>query len=402
MNRAFQHLTPRARTVIQQAEREARGLGHAFVGTEHILLAFVAENPESIAAVLRTFGVDFDRIRAGVEKLVVPGPLPILGGTLPLTPRAGRALELAGEEAWSVGLSQADTEYLLLGLLREPDGVAGHVLRNLGLPFDRLHNELLRTRFQQMQIVERCVRPVRAGTPRKRKMREELLAHLTEIYRDALERERDPEIALQEAAERFGSPADLARELDNALPRSEHRSYYIERCFGWRAPESAAKWVLRLAAYLFLLFAVLGFGGLAAAAVAAGGTDFIRWSDLRGAIAFVTVFPAAMIACGLLYFRIRDSLFGMFGRRKSVGNVLLAQLLMATSVTVCGVAYVALAEWNIERGYQFLLPYALAGIAAAMAALAAARINGPREYRDALWACVDIREASNGDSREPA
>jgi hypothetical protein len=394
MNRELQHLSPRARAAVNRAEQAARALNHCYLGTEHVLLGIIGETSDAAAVTLRKLGVDADAVRADIERLVQRGPEPTGPAPLPLTPRANEAIRLAADEAQSVAQAEVDSEHLLLGLAREPDGVAAVVLRNLGLPLEELRQALLRTRFQQMQLVERAVRPVRAGTPRKRKMREELLAHLTAIYHEALERESDPDDALSAAAERFGHPAALAREFDAALPRYERRNYYSERLFGWRAPETAAKWVARLSWYLFLFLALLFAIGLTAAAAVGGGFHVFEWRDLRGAIAYVALFPAGMAAAGLLYFKIRDALFGLFNSRKSWATVLQMQLLMVAAITACGVAFVAFTEWSLDRAAQFLLPYAIAGTAAAIAALVAARIKGPTEYRDALWELLDLTDAA--------
>jgi hypothetical protein len=392
MNRAFQHLSPRARAALQRAEQAARALNHCYIGTEHVLLGIVGETSDPAAITLRKLGMNPDAVLAEIERLVQRGAEPAGRAPLPLTPRAKEAIRLAADESQSVAQAEVDPEHLLLGLAREPDGVAAVVLRNLGLPLEKLRQALLRTRFRQMQLVERAVRSVRAGAPRKRKMREELLAHLTAIYRETLEREPDPDAALQQAAERFGSPAALARELDAALPRYERRKYYLERLFGWRAPETAARWIARSASYFGLFLALLLAIGLTAAAAVGGGFHVFEWRDLRGAIAYVALFPAGMAASGLLYFKIRDALFGLFNSRKSWTKVLQLQLLMVAAITACGVAYVAFTEWSLTRGMEFLLPYAIAGAAAAAAALMAARIKGPTEYRDALWELIDVED----------
>jgi hypothetical protein len=401
MNRGSEHLTARARAALQRAEQEARALEHSFVGTEHVLLGIVGGDFDPAAVTLRKLGVDAGAVRAEIEKLVQRGAEPVDAARLPLTPRAQEAIRLAADEAQIVAHAEVDSEHLLLGLSRESAGVAAIVLRNLGLPLEKLRHALLRTRFRQMQIVERAVRPVRAGTPRKRKMREELLAHLTAIYHEALDHERDPDAALREAAERFGDPSALGRELDAAVTRSDRRDYYLEQWFGWRAPETAARWVTRLAMYFLLFLIALCSGGLFAAAFFAGGFDFLMWSELRGVIAFVVLLPISFAGCGLLYFEIRDSLLGMFGSRKSSWRVFLLQLLMAIFVTACGIAFVAVAKWDLGRGIQSTFSYVV-GLAAALATRIAARFSGPQEYRDALWACMDLGETASGDSPEPA
>lgn len=152
-------------------------------------------------------------------------------------------------------------EHLLLGLVREETGVACQVLLNLGVRPNELRAEVLKIRLAQMQIVERTVRPVHGSTTRKRKIREELLAHLSAIYDQELARLHNPPAALKVAAERFGDSRELAQELEAALPYHERLSYFIEkpflRWFAWRAPESVAKYSLRQAVVTFCILAIV-------------------------------------------------------------------------------------------------------------------------------------------------
>jgi hypothetical protein len=87
-------------------------------------------------------------------------------------------------------------------------------------------------------------------------------------------------------------------------------------------------------------------------------------------------------------------MYGVFGARKSPGTVLLLQLLWVALVTAGGVASAVFAEWNLDRAAQFALPYAIAGIVSALAAVVAARISGPSEIQDTIWECIDIRGAA--------
>ncbi len=140
-----------------------------------------------------------------------------------------------------MGESRLGPEHILLGLMREPDGVAGQALRNLGLETQQIVGEVFRTLLEQMKIVERAIRNVPAGVAWKRKRREELLAHLIEIYDEELERSHDPVVAMKQAARRFGDPAELTAEFSASLTAAERRAFYIERWFGWQAPESVAR-----------------------------------------------------------------------------------------------------------------------------------------------------------------
>src|SRR5438105_3055477 len=126
-------LTPDARATITAAEAQARQLRHQYVGTEHILLALI-NDPSGLACVaLGTLGITANDVRLEVEKLVLRGPTELPSSELPLTPRSRRALEYAESEAHLVGQKEIGAEHLLLGLLREEQGVAGLVLRNLGM-----------------------------------------------------------------------------------------------------------------------------------------------------------------------------------------------------------------------------------------------------------------------------
>jgi len=138
-----QRFTENARKVMGLANKEAARFNHDYVGTEHILLGLVRVNSGVAAHVLRNLNVDSKSIRLEVEKLVPPGPKTLTMGQLPLTPRAKKVLELSLEEGHALGHNYVGTEHLLLGLLREHDGVAAQVLMNLGLKLDEVRAEVL-------------------------------------------------------------------------------------------------------------------------------------------------------------------------------------------------------------------------------------------------------------------
>ncbi len=249
------NFSEQAQVALQLALVEAQQLQHDYVGTEHVLLGLMKEPSGLAASVLNTFRVDAAMVQAEVEKLVQRGAKPVTLPQPPYTPRATLALAFAAEEAWFWNQKTIGPEHLLLGLLREPEGVAGQALRNLGLVFGDVAREVVKTRRAQMQVVERAVRPVRATTAHKRKMREELLAHLTAIYDDEFARSRNSTAGLHEAQKRFGEPAELARELDAVVPLNERIGYHFKRWLAWRAPESAARYVWRQAKLSFCLLA---------------------------------------------------------------------------------------------------------------------------------------------------
>jgi ATP-dependent Clp protease ATP-binding subunit ClpC len=139
----FERFTDRARKVMALANQEAQRFNHEYIGTEHILLGLVKEGSGVGANVLKNMDVDLRRVRLEVEKLVKPGPEMVTMGKLPQTPRAKKVIEYAIEEARNLNHNYVGTEHLLLGLLREHDGVAAQVLMNLGLKLEAVREEVL-------------------------------------------------------------------------------------------------------------------------------------------------------------------------------------------------------------------------------------------------------------------
>ena len=139
----FERLTDRARKVMALANQEAQRLNHEYIGTEHILLGLVKEWSGVGANVLKNLDIDLRKVRLEVEKLVKSGPEMVTMGKLPQTPRAKKVIEYAIEEARNLNHNYVGTEHLLLGLLREHDGVAAQVLMNLGLKLEEVREEVL-------------------------------------------------------------------------------------------------------------------------------------------------------------------------------------------------------------------------------------------------------------------
>jgi len=139
----FERFTDRARKVMALANQEAQRFNHEYIGTEHILLGLVKEGSGVGANVLKNLDVDLRKVRLEVEKLVKSGPEMVTMGKLPQTPRAKKVIEFAIEEARSLNHNYVGTEHLLLGLLREHDGVAAQVLMNLGLKLEEVREEVL-------------------------------------------------------------------------------------------------------------------------------------------------------------------------------------------------------------------------------------------------------------------
>ena len=136
--------TERVRKVIYLAREEAARLQHDYIGTEHLLLGVIREGEGIAATVLNNLGLDLERIRQEVENMVSAAGGTMTIGEIPFTPRAKRVLELAVEEARSLGHNYVGTEHLLLGLIREGEGVAAKVLLELGVDRKRVREETLK------------------------------------------------------------------------------------------------------------------------------------------------------------------------------------------------------------------------------------------------------------------
>jgi ATP-dependent Clp protease ATP-binding subunit ClpA len=140
----YERFTDRARKVMQLATEEAQRFNHEYIGTEHILLGLVKEGSGVAADVLKNLNVYLPRVRLEVEKIVQPGPDMVSMGRLPQTPRAKKVVEFSIEEARKLNCAYVGTEHLLLGLIREQEGLAAQVLINLGLSLPAIRNEILR------------------------------------------------------------------------------------------------------------------------------------------------------------------------------------------------------------------------------------------------------------------
>jgi ATP-dependent Clp protease ATP-binding subunit ClpC len=142
VNQMFERFTERARKVVYLAQQEAARLGHNVVGTEHILLGLLAEGEGVAAKALESMDIRLDKIRQEVEKIIGSGETNPFG-EIPFTPRAKRVLELAVEEGRQLGHNYIGTEHILLGLIREGEGVAAQVLKNLGADLDKVRKTVL-------------------------------------------------------------------------------------------------------------------------------------------------------------------------------------------------------------------------------------------------------------------
>ena len=139
----FDRFTDRAKKVMNFARQEAQRFNHEYLGTEHILLGLIKEGEGVAAHVLKNMGIDMTKIRMEIEKIVKTGPSMVTMGQLPFTQMAKKVLELSMEEASSLSHNYIGTEHLLLGLIKENEGIAAQVLTNLSVKLEDVREEVL-------------------------------------------------------------------------------------------------------------------------------------------------------------------------------------------------------------------------------------------------------------------
>ncbi|HHU82914.1 MAG TPA: ATP-dependent Clp protease ATP-binding subunit [Firmicutes bacterium] len=139
----FERFTERARKVVFHAQKEAKQLKHNIVGTEHLLLGLIQEGEGVAGRALEELGINLEKVREEVIKIIGLGDQPFLG-EVPFTPRAKRVLELAVDEARQLGHNYVGTEHILLGLIREGEGVAAQVLKNMGADMENARKQVMR------------------------------------------------------------------------------------------------------------------------------------------------------------------------------------------------------------------------------------------------------------------
>ncbi len=139
----FERFTERARQVVVLAQEEARTLKHNYIGTEHILLGLLREEEGLAARVLESLDITVERVRAQVVRIVGSGE-EVTSGQIPFTPRAKKVLELALREALRLGHNYIGTEHILLGLVRENEGVAARILLDFDADSEKIRNEVIR------------------------------------------------------------------------------------------------------------------------------------------------------------------------------------------------------------------------------------------------------------------
>src|SRR5579872_3102823 len=141
---AMNNFTPRAQQVLALARKEADRFNHNFVGTEHLLLGLIKLGQGVAVNVLQKLGLDLETVRSEIEKYVGTGPDQKIIGHIPYTPRVKKVLALAAKEAKALNHTYVGTEHILLGLLREGDGVAARALKNLDIDIKQTRQEILK------------------------------------------------------------------------------------------------------------------------------------------------------------------------------------------------------------------------------------------------------------------
>jgi ATP-dependent Clp protease ATP-binding subunit ClpA len=185
----FERFTERARQVVVLAQEEARTLKHNYIGTEHILLGLLREEEGLAARVLESLDITVERVRAQVVRIVGSGE-EVTSGQIPFTPRAKKVLELALREALSLGHNYIGTEHILLGLVREGEGVAAQVLVKLGADLARVRQQVIQLLggYAGGEDVGARMRLVRMTVPDDLREAEEQLAQVRREKMAAIDR----------------------------------------------------------------------------------------------------------------------------------------------------------------------------------------------------------------------
>ncbi|MBF6179162.1 ATP-dependent Clp protease ATP-binding subunit [Nocardia otitidiscaviarum] len=195
----FERFTDRARRVVVLAQEEARMLNHNYIGTEHILLGLIHEGEGVAAKSLESLGISLEGVRSQVEEIIGQGQQ-APSGHIPFTPRAKKVLELSLREALQLGHNYIGTEHILLGLIREGEGVAAQVLVKLGADLNRVRQQVIQllSGYQGKEPVESGTRG-EAGTPSTSLVLDQFGRNLTQA---ALEGKLDPVIGRSKEIER--------------------------------------------------------------------------------------------------------------------------------------------------------------------------------------------------------
>ncbi|MGW5455612.1 ATP-dependent Clp protease ATP-binding subunit [Nocardia sp. NPDC003979] len=196
----FERFTDRARRVVVLAQEEARMLNHNYIGTEHILLGLIHEGEGVAAKSLESLGISLEGVRSQVEEIIGQGQQ-APSGHIPFTPRAKKVLELSLREALQLGHNYIGTEHILLGLIREGEGVAAQVLVKLGADLNRVRQQVIQllSGYQGKEPVEGTGSRGEAGTPSTSLVLDQFGRNLTQA---ALEGKLDPVIGRSKEIER--------------------------------------------------------------------------------------------------------------------------------------------------------------------------------------------------------
>ena len=199
----FERFTDRARRVVVLAQEEARLLNHNYIGTEHILLGLIHEGEGVAAKALESLGISLEAVRAQVEEIIGQGQSAPTGH-IPFTPRAKKVLELSLREAKQLGHNYISTEHVLLGLVREGEGVAAHVLVKLGADLSRVRQQVIQLLSGAAGGPEAAagMRPVPMPVPEELREAGEQLAEVRRQKEAAIEaQDFDRAAALRDAEE---------------------------------------------------------------------------------------------------------------------------------------------------------------------------------------------------------
>jgi ATP-dependent Clp protease ATP-binding subunit ClpA len=225
----YERFTDRARKVMQLANQQAQRFNHEYIGTEHILLGLIEEGSGVAANVLKNLDIEPRKLRREIEKIVQSGPDMVTMGKLPQTPRAKKVIEYAIEEARNLRNNYVGTEHLLLGLVREDEGVAAQVLINLGASLPEI-----RAQVQQLlgiipdepvrRLPQRTAEPAPVPPADLPPRTERAVYHLDAVV-DLLTQMKEDAVSGQdfEWAATLRDQSDRLRKLKELLLRERHR-----------------------------------------------------------------------------------------------------------------------------------------------------------------------------------
>jgi len=194
----FERFTDRARRVVVLAQEEARLLNHNYIGTEHILLGLIHEGEGVAAKALESLGISLEKVRQQVEEIIGAGQSPP-SGHIPFTPRAKKVLELSLREALQLGHNYIGTEHILLGLIREGEGVAAQVLVKLGADLGRVRQQVIQLLSGYSGSKDPATTGGGAETPQGSLVLDQFGRNLTQLAR---ENKLDPVVGRENEIER--------------------------------------------------------------------------------------------------------------------------------------------------------------------------------------------------------